>query len=166
MLEQILERDNLLTAWKRVKENEESAGVDEITIDEFPSYIRKHWLEIKSQVLEETYQPKPVRRVEIPKRSGGKRPLGIPTVLDRMLQQAILQVLQPLFDPEFSESSYGFRPGRSGHQAVRRVRQLIDKGYRYVVDIDLSIPPCGIDRVNHDLLMVRVARKVKDKRVL
>jgi RNA-directed DNA polymerase len=152
-----------LTAWKRVKANEGSAGVDEITIEEFPLYLRKYWPEIKRQLLEGTYQPKPVRRAEIQKRSGGKRPLGIPTVLDRMLQQAILQVLQPLFDPEFSESSYGFRPGRSGHQAVRRVRHLIDAGYRYVVDIDLSK---FFDRVNHDLLMVRVARKVKDKRVL
>ena len=163
MLEQILERNNLLTAWKRVKENKGSPGVDGITIEEFPKYIREHWAEIKRQLLEGSYRPKPVRRAEIPKRSGGKRPLGIPIVLDRFIQQAILQILQPLFYPGFSEWSYGFRPVRSCHQAVRRVRQLIDEGYEHVVDIDLSK---FFDRVNHELLMVRVARKVSDKRVL
>ena len=163
MLEQILKRENLKAAWKQVRANQGSPGVDGITIEEFPEYIREHWPEIKRQLLEGSYRPKPVRRVEIPKRSGGKRPLGIPTVLDRFIQQVILQVLQPLFDPGFSEKSYGFRPGRSCHQAVRRVRQLLDEGYQQVVDIDLSK---FFDRVNHDLLMVRVARKVGDKSVL
>jgi RNA-directed DNA polymerase len=163
MLEQILERNNLLTAWKRVKENKGSPGVDGITIEEFPESIREHWPEIKRQLQEGSYRPKPVRRAEIPKRTGGKRPLGIPTVLDRFIQQAILQILQPLFDPGFSEWSHGFRPVRSCHQAVRRVRQLLDAGYQQVVDIDLSK---FFDRVNHDLLMVRISRKVSDKRVL
>lgn len=146
-----------------MKENKGSPGVDGITIEEFPEYIREHWPEIKRQLLDGSYRPKPVRRAEIPKRSGGKRPLGIPPVLDRFIQQAILQVLQPLFDPGFSEWSYRFRPVRSCHQVVRRVRQLIDEGYGHVVDIDLSK---FFDCVNHELLMVRVVHKVGDKRVL
>lgn len=145
MLERILSRANLLLAWKRVKANKGSAGVDGITIDDFPVYLREHWPQIKSKLLDGTYEPSPVKRVEIPKRTGGKRPLGVPTVVDRLIQQAILQVLQPLFDPGFSESSYGFRPGRSAHQAVRKVRQMIDKGYNCVVDVDLSK---FFDRVN------------------
>jgi RNA-directed DNA polymerase len=163
MLERILSRTNLLSAWQRVKANKGEPGVDGITMDDFPAYLRKHWPEIKRQLLDGTYKPSPVKRVEIPKRTGGKRPLGIPTVLDRLIQQAMLWVLQPLFDPEFSESSYGFRPGRSAHQAVRRVRQTIDLGYNWVVDVDLSK---FFDCVDHDLLMSRLARKVKDKRVL
>ena len=163
MLERILSRDNLNRAWKRVKENEGAPGVDGITIEEFPAYVAKHWAEIKQQLLDGTYQPLPVKREEIPKRKGGKRPLGIPIVLDRLIQQAILRVLQPIFDPEFSESSYGFRPKRSAHAAVTRVRAIIDSGYRYVVDIDIAK---FFDNVNHDLLMARIARKVKDKRVL
>ena len=163
MLEQILSRANLLIAWQRVKANKGSAGIDGITIEEFPEYLKNHWHGIKNKLLEETYQPSPVKRVEIPKRSGGKRPLGIPTVLDRLIQQAILQVLQPIFDPDFSESSYGFRPYRSAHHAVKKVRQTLNTGFRFVVDVDLSK---FFDRVNHDLLMVRIARKVNDKRVL
>lgn len=163
MLERILSRTNLLSAWQRVKANKGEPGVDGITIDDFPAYLRKHWIEIKRQLLNGTYKSSPVRRVEIPKRTGGKRPLGIPIVLDRLIQQAILWMLQPLFDPGFSESSYGFRPGRSAHQAVRRVRQTIDQGYNWVVDVDLSK---FFDCVDHDLLMSRLARKVKDKRVL
>lgn len=163
MLERILSRDNLNRAWKRVKENEGAPGVDGITIEEFPAYVAKHWAEIKQQLLDGTYQPLPVKREEIPKRKGGKRPLGIPIVLDRLIQQAILRVLQPIFDPEFSESSYGFRPKRSAHAAVTRVRAIIDSGYRYVVDIDIAK---FFDNVNHDLLMARIAGKVKDKRVL
>lgn len=163
MLERILSRDNLLLAWKRVKVNKGKPGVDSITVDDFPVYLREHWPQIKVILLNGSYRPQPVLRVEIPKRSGGKRPLGIPTVLDRLIQQAILQVLQPLFDPGFSESSYGFRPKRSAHQAVRQVRQTIDSGCKWVVDVDLSK---FFDRVDHDLLMSRIARKVKDKRVL
>jgi RNA-directed DNA polymerase len=163
MLERILSRDNLLRAWQRVRANKGAAGVDGITVDDFPAYLREHWSEIKRKLLDGTYRPSPVKRVEIPKRSGGKRPLGIPTVLDRLMQQAILQVLQPIFDPGFSESSFGFRPRRSAHDAVGKVRRTIDEGYKYVVDIDLSK---FFDRVDHDLLMTRVARKVQDKRVL
>ena len=163
MLERILSRDNLLRAWHRVRVNKGAAGVDSVTIDEFPAYLKEHWPEIKRKILDETYKPSPVKRVGIPKRTGGKRPLGIPTVLDRVIQQAILQVLQPIFDPGFSESSFGFRPRHCAHDAVRKVRQIIDKGYKYVVDVDLSK---FFDRVNHDLLMTRVARKAKDKRVL
>jgi len=163
MLERILSRDNMLLAWKRVKANKGKPGVDGITIDEFPVYLREHWSQIRDKLLNGSYRPQPVLRVEIPKRSGGKRPLGIPTVLDRLIQQAILQVLQPMFDAGFSESSYGFRPKRSAHQAVRQVRQTIDSGYKWVVDVDLSK---FFDRVDHDLLMCRIARKVKEKRVL
>ena len=163
MLERILSRDNLLLAWKRVKANKGKAGVDGLTIDEFPGYLWEHWIETRDKLLKGSYRPQPVLRVEIPKRSGGKRPLGIPTVLDRLIQQAILQVLQPLFDPGFSEWSYGFRPHRSAHMAVRQVRQMIDGGYKWVVDVDLRK---FFDRVDHDLLMCRIARKVKDKRVL
>ncbi len=163
MLERILSRDNLLLAWKRVKANKGKPGVDGVTIDDFPAYLQEHWSQIKIKLLNGSYRPQPVLRVEIPKRSGGKRPLGIPTVLDRLIQQAILQVLQPLFDPGFSESSYGFRPKRSAHMAVRQVRQTIDIGYKWVADVDLSK---FFDRVDHDLLMGRIARKVKDKGVL
>ncbi len=163
MLEQILNRANLLRAWHRVRANGGAAGVDGLTIEDFPVWLADHWSEVKASLLDGTYRPAPVRRHEIPKRSGGKRPLGIPTVLDRVIQQAILQVLQPLFDPEFSDSSYGFRPHRSAHDAVKSVRSILDNGYTWVVDIDLSK---FFDRVNHDVLMSRVARKVKDKRVL
>lgn len=119
MLERILTRANLLKAWQQVKANKGKAGVDGVTIDDFPVYLWEHWHETKRKLLDDTYRPSPVLRVEIPKRSGGRRPLGIPTVLDRLIQQAILQVLQPLFDSGFSEASYGFRPRRSAHQAVR-----------------------------------------------
>lgn len=163
MLELILNRANLLRAWKRVRANCGAAGVDGVIIEDFPAWLRAHWCEVKASLLDDNYRPAPVKRHDIPKRSGGKRPLGIPTVLDRVIQQAILQALQPLFDPEFSESSYGFRPGRSAHDAVKRVREILDSGYMWVVDIDLSK---FFDRVNHDVLMARVARKVRDKRVL
>jgi len=163
MLEQILSEANLNRAWKQVRANQGAAGVDGITIDDFPAYIREHWPRVKRALLDGTYRPLPVERVEIPKRSGGKRPLGIPAVLDRLIQQAILQVLQPIFDPTFSEWSFGFRPNRSAHDAVKTVRALIKQGYKVVVDVDLSK---FFDRVVHDILMSRVARKVKDKRVL
>jgi RNA-directed DNA polymerase len=163
LLERIISRKNMQRAWKRVKSNKGTHGVDGRSIEEFPDYARKNWEKIRESLLAGTYQPSPVRRVEIPKATGGTRPLGIPTVLDRLIQQAILQVLVPIFDPGFSESSYGFRSGRSAHDAVRKVRTYIREGYRIAVDLDLSK---FFDTVNHDVLMHRVARKIQDKRVL
>jgi retron-type reverse transcriptase len=163
LLERILSRENMLRAWKRVKANRGAAGIDGMTVGEFPAFIRQHWEEERSSLRRGTYQPKAVRRVEIPKATGGKRPLGIPTVLDRVIQQAIAQVLGPLFEPEFSAHSYGFRPGRSGHQAIRAVQQAAREGYTIAVDADLSK---FFDTVNHDDLMRRLRGKVPDKRVL
>jgi RNA-directed DNA polymerase len=160
---QVLERENLRTAWKQVKANKGAPGVDGITIDEFPEYARANWAEIKTALLEGTYVPSPVKRVEIPKDSGGTRPLGIPTVTDRVIQQAIAQALSPLFDPHFSQDSYGFRPNRSAHQAVRKVEKDVRKGYRVAVDLDLEK---FFDTVDHDILMHRVARRVRDKGLL
>jgi RNA-directed DNA polymerase len=157
-------RENLLAAHARVVHNGGAPGVDGMTVDELMPYCRQHWARIREQLLSGTYTPQPVRRVNIPKPDGhGTRMLGIPTVLDRFIQQALLQVLSPIFDPTFSDASFGFRPGRSTHQAVRRVREYIAAGYRWVVDLDLEK---FFDRVNHDVLMARVARRVKDKRVL
>ena len=151
MLEQILNRANLLRAWHRVRANGGAAGVDGVTIDDFPAWLRDHWLEVRASLLDGSYRPEPVKRHEIPKRSGGKRPLGIPTVLDRVIQQAILQVLQPEFDPEFSESSYGFRPYRSAHDAVKQVRAILDSGYKWAVDIDPGeVLRPGQSRCPHD----------------
>ena len=161
--ERMLSRDNMRAAWKRVKANKGVAGVDEMSITEFPQFAQRHWAEIRQTVIEGTYQPSPVKRVEIPKATGGARPLGIPTVMDRVIQQAIAQVLIPMFDSEFSESSFGFRPGRSAHEAIYKVREYIREGYKVAVDMDLSR---FFDTVNHDVLMHRVARKVRDKRVL
>ena len=163
LLERILSRENMLRAWKRVRANKGAPGMDGIHIKDFPEYLKAHWPGIREELLAGTYQPSPVRRVEIPKSTGGFRPLGIPTVLDRLIQQAIAQVLNPIFDPEFSESSYGFRPGRSAHDAVYRVREYIRQRKRIAVDMDLSK---FFDTVNHDVLMHRVSRKVRDKRVL
>ena len=163
LLERILARENMLLAWKRVKANHGAPGIDGMTIEAFPEYLREHWKAVRESILSGTYQPLPVRRTEIPKQTGGTRPLGIPIVLDRLIQQAIAQVLGPIFDPDFSESSFGFRPGRSAHNAVRQVREYIRKGYRVAVDMDLSK---FFDTVNHDALMLRMARKVRDKRVL
>jgi len=163
MLEQILSEANLNRAWKQVRANQGAAGVDGITIDDFPAHLRERWPSVKQALLDGTYRPLPVKRVEIPKRSGGTRPLGIPTVLDRLIQQAILQVLQPIFDPTFSKWSFGFRPNPSAHDAVKTVRASIKQGYKVIVDVDRSK---FFDRVVHDILMARVARKVKDKRVL
>jgi RNA-directed DNA polymerase len=160
---QVLEKENLQKAWKQVKANKGAPGVDNITIEEFPEYALRHWEGIKTALLEGTYQPSPVKRVEIPKDSGGTRPLGISTVLDRVIQQAISQVLTPVFDPHFSEYSYGFRPNRSAHQAVRKVEGDLRQGYRYAVDIDLDK---FFDSVVFDVLMSRVARRVKDKGLL
>jgi RNA-directed DNA polymerase len=163
LLERILSRENMRTAWKRVKGNKGVAGVDGMSIEAFPEFAQKHWTEIRKTVLDGTYKPSPVLRVEIPKATGGTRPLGIPTVIDRAIQQAITQVLVPIFDPGFSESSYGFRPGRSAHDAVYKVREYIGQGYKVAVDMDLSK---FFDTVNHDVLMHRVARKIRNKRVL
>jgi len=163
LLERILSRPNMLKAWERVKANKGAPGIDNMPIDDFMAYAREHWDTIRAALLAGTYQPLPVKRVEIPKATGGTRPLGIPTVLDRLIQQAIAQVLQPMFDPHFSESSFGFRPGRSAHDAVFRVRDFIRKGYRVAVDADLSK---FFDTVDHDVLMCRVAKRVRDKRVL
>ena len=163
LLERILSRENMLRAWKRVKANKGAPGVDGISISEFPDFIRDRWEDIRKSLLKGSYQPLPVLRVEIPKPDGGVRPLGIPTVLDRLIQQAIAQVLGPIFDHTFSEFSFGFRPGRSAHDAVKKVRGYIREGYRIAVDMDLSK---FFDTVNHDVLMHRVARRVRDKRVL
>jgi len=160
---QVLDKGNLQKAWKQVKVNKGAPGVDNISIEEFPEYAVRHWEEIKAALLEGTYTPSPVRRVEIPKDSGGTRPLGIPTVLDRVIQQAISQVFTPVFDPYFSQDSYGFRPHRSAHQAVRKVEKDVREGYRIAVDIDLEK---FFDTVDHDVLMTRVARKVSDKGLL
>ncbi len=137
-MERICQRENLWQALKRVKGNGGSPGIDGMTVDDLPGYLKQHWLGIREQLLRGTYQPQPVRRVEIPKPDGGVRKLGVPTVLDRMIQQAVMQVLQGSWDNTFSESSYGFRPGRSAHQAVARAQQHIAAGYRWVVDLDLE----------------------------
>ena len=159
-----MRRENLLAAHARVVRNGGAPGVDGMTVDDLMPYCRQHWARIREQLLSGTYVPQPVRRVEIPKPDGkGVRTLGIPTVLDRFIQQALLQVLSPIFDPTFSDASFGFRPGRSAHQAVQRAREHIAAGHRWVVDMDLEK---FFDRVNHDVLMARVARRVKDQRVL
>src|SRR5437660_10128639 len=163
LMEEVCERDNLVRAWKRVRRNKGSPGVDGMTIDDAKDYLREHWPGIRSQLLAGTYQPQPVKRVEIPKPDGGFRKLGIPTVLDRFIQQAVMQVLQRRWDRTFSNHSYGFRPGRSAHQAVAQAQRYIAAGYNVVVDLDLEK---FFDRVNHDSLMARVAARVTDKRVL
>jgi len=162
LMEEVCDRENLKRALQRVKSNKGSAGVDGMTVDALPAYLQAHWPTIRSQLLTGTYQPQPVRRVEIPKPDGGTRALGIPTVLDRFIQQAVLQVLQRDWDRTFSEHSYGFRPGRSAHQAVARAQGYIAAGYRWVVDLDLEK---FFDRVNHDQLMGRVAQRVADRRL-
>ncbi len=163
LLEAILDRENMMAAYHRVVGNAGAAGVDAMSVGELGAFLREHWPRIKEDLLAGRYRPQPVRRVEIPKPGGGSRTLGIPTVLDRLIQQALHQVLSPLFDPGFSAASYGFRPGRSAHQAVLAARAHVAAGRRFVVDIDLER---FFDRVNHDVLMARVARRVEDKRVL
>ena len=163
LMGQVLERENLLKAWKRVRANHGAPGMDGMSTEAFPAFVRQHWEDIRATVEAGTYRPQPVRRVQIPKPDGGQRPLGIPTVLDRMIQQAIAQVLEPMFDPGFSDRSYGFRPGRSAHDAVRKVREYLAEGYRIAVDMDLAK---FFDTVNHELLMNRVARKVGDRTLL
>ena len=163
LMEEVCERENLVRAWQRVRENKGAPGVDGMTIDDAKSFLREHWPDIRSQLLAGTYQPQPVRRVEIPKPDGGVRKLGVPSVVDRLIQQALMQVLQKRWDPTFSEHSYGFRPRRSAHQAVAQAQGYIAEGYNVVVDLDLEK---FFDRVNHDLLLARVAERIADKRVL
>jgi RNA-directed DNA polymerase len=163
LMEVVCERENLKKALRRVKANKGSPGIDSMTVEQFPDYLRVHWPTHRDELLRGTYTPSPVRRVEIPKPDGGVRKLGIPTVLDRFIQQAVLQVLQRDVDPTFSNHSYGFRPGRSAHQAVAAAQGHLASGYRWVVDLDLEK---FFDRVNHDLLMGRLARRVSDTRVL
>src|SRR6202041_550622 len=162
-MEEIVERENLKEALRRVKANKGGPGVDGITFGQIDDHLKQHWPAIREQLLNGTYRPQPVRRVEIAKPDGGVRKLGIPTVLDRLIQQAILQVLQSRWDPTFSEHSYGFRPGRSAHQAVAQAQSYVAEGHEFVVDIDLEK---FFDRVNHDILMDRVARRISDKRLL
>ena len=168
-MEAIVERDNLRKALAQVRRNKGAPGIDAMSVDELAAHLKEHWPEIRAQLLAGTYKPQPVRRVEIPKASGGMRPLGVPVLgldprrLDRFIQQAVLQVLQVDWDPSFSEASYGFRPGRSAHQAVKRAQEHIEAGHRMVVDLDLEK---FFDRVNHDVLMGLVAKRVTDRRLL
>ena len=163
LMEQIVDPDNLETAWARVRANRGAPGPDGITIGEFPEHFRQCWPVVRQQLLEGTYKPDPVRRKSIPKPDGSQRHLGIPNVMDRLIQQAVLLVLTPIFDPEFSESSFGFRPHRSAHEAIHLVQEHIQASYRWCVDMDLSK---FFDTVQHDVLMHRVGRKVRDKQVL
>ena len=162
-MEAVVEPGNLKKALGRVRRNKGAPGIDGMTVDDLGDHLQGHWAEIRSRLLEDTYTPQPVRRVEIPKASGGVRPLGVPTVLDRFVQQAVMQVLQGDWDPTFSDASYGFRPGRSAHQAVERAQEHIRAGFAVVVDLDLEK---FFDRVNHDILMGLVAKRVTDKRLL
>ncbi len=161
LMEEVCERENLRAALKRVRANRGSPGINGMTVGALPGYLVQHWPVIREQLLSGTYEPKPVKRVEIPKPDGGVRKLGIPTVLDRFVQQAVQQVLQKQWDPTFSEHSYGFRPGRSAKQAVAKAQQYIAEGYSWCVDFDLEK---FFDRVNHDKLMGAVAKRVEDRR--
>src|SRR5438067_5856889 len=163
LMEAVVERGNLRLAYQRVVENKGAAGVDAITTSELKDHLKRHWPTIRARLLAGEYRPMAVRRVDIPKPQGGMRTLGIPTVVDRLIQQALHQVLQPNFEPTFSDASYGFRPGRNAHQALRRAQQYVASGKRWVVDIDLEK---FFDRVNHDLLMSKLAARVGDARVL
>jgi RNA-directed DNA polymerase len=163
LMEEVCERENCKQALARVKANKGSPGVDGMTVHDLPGYLQQHWPAIREQLLNGTYEPQPVKRVEIPKPDGGVRKLGIPTVMDRFIQQAVMQVLQRRWDRTFSDHSYGFRPGRSAHQAVAQAQQYIAEGYRWVVDLDLEK---FFDRVSHDKLMARIAERVSDKRLL
>ena len=162
-LEDILERENMFLALKKVERNKGCPGIDNLSTEEMREYLKLNWLNIKEQLLIGTYKPQPVKRINIPKPNGGTRQLGIPTVIDRLIQQAILQVLNPIFDPEFSKSSFGFRVGKSAHQAIKQAHGFQKDGYIFVVDMDLEK---FFDRVNHDILMSKLARKVEDKRIL
>ena len=163
LMERVLERGNMQRAWKQVKANQGAPGIDGMRLEDFTPFARAHWNDLRQALLDGTYQPQPVRRVAIPKPDGGERLLGIPTVLDRLIQQAIAQIMGPIFDPTFSASSFGFRPGRSAHGALRQVQGHIKAGYRIAVDLDLAK---FFDTVQHDVLMARVARRIGDKRRL
>jgi RNA-directed DNA polymerase len=163
LMDVVLERKNMQEAYKRVKRNKGCAGVDGMTVEDLKDYLHKYWAQIRDELMSGRYEPQPVKMVEIPKPGGGVRQLGIPTVVDRLIQQALQQAMSPIFEAGFSESSYGFRPGRSAHQAVQKMQEYVSEGRDWVVDIDLEK---FFDRVNHDILMSRVARKIKDKRVL
>ena len=162
-MERVVERSNMAQAYKRVTQNRGSAGVDDLSVAELKGWLKTHWPSVKKALLEGQYQPQPVRRVDIPKPQGGVRTLGVPTVVDRLIQQALNQVMQPLFEPSFSDASFGFRPGRSALDAIKVASGYVRAGQRWVVDIDLEK---FFDRVNHDVLMARVARRISDKRVL
>lgn len=163
VMEAVVARENLLDAYRQVTGNKGAAGVDNMTVEQLKPYLQEHWAQIRESLLNGTYQPQAVRCVEIPKPNGGVRQLGIPTVVDRLIQQALHQILSPIFEPGFSESSYGFRPGRSAQQAVAQAKVYVNEGRRWVVDLDLEK---FFDRVNHDVLMSRLARRISDKRVL
>jgi RNA-directed DNA polymerase len=163
LLELVVERSNVEAALRRVKKNKGSPGVDGMTVEELPAYVATHWSRISEEILAGRYRPQPVRRHVIPKKDGGNRELGIPTVIDRLIQQCVLHVLQPRFDPTFSQHSHGFRPGRSAHDAVRAAQRFIQEGRRWVVDVDLE---AFFDRVNHDVLMGRLAKRIADRRLL
>jgi len=163
LIERLVERGTMREAYARVVGNKGAAGVDKMTVEELKPWLQAHWVEVKGRLLRGTYRPEVVRGVEIPKPNGGKRQLGIPTVVDRLIQQALHQILSPIFEPEFSANSYGFRPGRGAHDAIRKAKEYQLAGKRWVVDIDLAK---FFDEVNHDLLMARIAKKVRDKKVL
>jgi RNA-directed DNA polymerase len=163
LMEAVVERGNLWLAYQRVLENKGAAGVDQLAVSELKEHLKQHWPTIRAKLLAGTYMPSPVRRVDIAKPQGGVRTLGIPTVVDRLIQQALNQVLQPIFEPHFSQASYGFRPGRNAHQAVQAAKHHVAAGKRWVVDIDLEK---FFDRVNHDLLMGKMAKTIEDPRVL
>ena len=163
LMEAVLSPANMKRAWRRVKSNRGAPGIDGMRIEDFPAYACEHWPAIRQSLSDGRYQPQPVRRVSIPKPGGGERALGIPSVVDRVIQQAIAQVMTPIFDPQFSESSYGFRPKRSAHGALKQVKADIKAGYRIAVDLDLAK---FFDNVDHDILMARVAQRISDKRLL
>ena len=163
LMEAVVEKANMARAYRRVVANKGAPGADGMTVQQLADHLKQHWPTLRERLLAGEYHPSPIRAVAIPKPKGGTRQLGIPTVTDRLIQQALLQVLTPIFDPTFSTSSYGYRPGRSAQQAVSAMKAHVTAGHRWVVDLDLE---AFFDRVNHDLLMARVARRVRDKRVL
>lgn len=163
LMEAVIEPHNMRLAMKRVKSNKGNAGIDGMSVNDLPLFLIEHWSDICVSLLNGSYLPQPIKRVDIPKPEGGVRQLGIPTVVDRLIQQAIYQILEPLYDPSFSNASYGFRPGRSAHQALKAAREHVASGKNWVVDIDLEK---FFDRVNHDVLMSRLARRIGDKRML